>query len=337
MKRVFFFYIFALLLEGAIYGANLAPVANMTSFEGRSTIKIRDGRNFPVVQPFDLYIGDTIMTGKNGKMQIRFLDNTAIRLGNHTTLSIVDYAFDEKRKSVASYAISNGVFTFSVGGISEEDPEAFKIYSPTASIGIRGSSGEAWVSDGSMGHPAGLKLSVMKGHVLEVDTVRGERFILHDPEVFLEIDEYGKVHFSKKTYSLFDKGFSQGAERKKRKIILIENKENALEKEFFHKIVISEWSLYLFFLPEKFFLRREFRCPFLLRFSNVEMYANRRRKNKRRISKKSVLEVEKREKEVRFLSKKERNSYLSFMIDWGNHFYKASGRLRKFLRGIFYR
>lgn len=96
-----------------------------------------------------VFVGDKIETGFQAFIQIEFLDFSKINLMGSSQVIILDYLFDNSNKSKSEILIKNGALGFMVGRIEEIVPENFKVETTTASIGIRGSSGEIETSDGT--------------------------------------------------------------------------------------------------------------------------------------------------------------------------------------------
>ena len=90
-----------------------------------------------------VYIGDTIKTGTNGRVEMRMLDQASITLGQNSEFKIEDYLFDrEKGVGKVVMRIAVGTFRAVSGGISKLQKSSFALKSPVATIGIRGT--EFW-------------------------------------------------------------------------------------------------------------------------------------------------------------------------------------------------
>lgn len=87
-----------------------------------------------------IYEGDIVATGKRGRIQIGFRDDSIISLGNNTELELSEYVFkpDESKAGMVT-TIKQGFFRVLGGAITKISPESFKTKTPTATIGIRGS------------------------------------------------------------------------------------------------------------------------------------------------------------------------------------------------------
>lgn len=83
-----------------------------------------------------VYMGDTIRTGASGEAQIQLADDTRLVVGPNSLLVVDAFVFDRrgKAKQVALNAV-RGAFRFITGGSRKS---AYKIVTPTATIGVRG-------------------------------------------------------------------------------------------------------------------------------------------------------------------------------------------------------
>jgi len=84
--------------------------------------------------------GDTIKTGPRGRVQMSFVDNTVISLGQKTEMVIEEYRFNPTKSDGAMLTrVNEGVFRVMGGAITKIAPDKFKTETPSATIGIRGS------------------------------------------------------------------------------------------------------------------------------------------------------------------------------------------------------
>jgi ferric-dicitrate binding protein FerR (iron transport regulator) len=86
----------------------------------------------------DIFIGDKVITGPSGQVQIKFSDKTELVVGPNSSLLIEDYLLREDN-SAGQFAIKalGGTFRF-VTGQAEKD--RYKIETPTGTIGVRGTA-----------------------------------------------------------------------------------------------------------------------------------------------------------------------------------------------------
>ncbi|MBW2646189.1 MAG: FecR domain-containing protein [Deltaproteobacteria bacterium] len=96
-------------------------------------------------------LADTIKTGKRGRVQVMFDDNTLISLGQNSEMKIAEYEWNPEQKTGAMETrIKEGAFRVMGGTITQVAPKNFKTKTPAATIGIRGSMYAGKVAGGSL-------------------------------------------------------------------------------------------------------------------------------------------------------------------------------------------
>jgi hypothetical protein len=96
--------------------------------------------------------GDTLVTEKNTYAQIRFIDHGEITLRPGTTFKIENYAYDADKPDgdSAAFSLLKGGLRSITGLLGKRNKEKFSLKTPTATIGIRGTTFIAqWVDDAS--------------------------------------------------------------------------------------------------------------------------------------------------------------------------------------------
>ena len=75
-----------------------------------------------------------------GRMLLKFLDDSVVRLTEHTEVTLTKYYYDPNKKDDASMTMSfvSGTARFSTGRLGLVPKENIKIETPTATIGVRG-------------------------------------------------------------------------------------------------------------------------------------------------------------------------------------------------------
>jgi hypothetical protein len=86
----------------------------------------------------DIFIGDRVVTGADGQVQIKFSDQTELVVGPNSALLIEDYLLRED-ESAGRFAINalSGTFRFTTGRAPKD---RYVIETPTGTIGVRGTS-----------------------------------------------------------------------------------------------------------------------------------------------------------------------------------------------------
>lgn len=86
--------------------------------------------------------GDTLVAERGTYAQIRFIDNSEITLRPDTTFKIEAFAYDEARPDAdnASFNLVKGGLRSVTGLLGKRNKEKFSLKTPTATIGIRGTT-----------------------------------------------------------------------------------------------------------------------------------------------------------------------------------------------------
>jgi|TARA_R110000822_G_C15259128_1_gene488082 hypothetical protein len=99
---------------------------------------IRDLDKIEPNQGQDVISKDDLRTGE-GRLQVRFQDDSKLRMTEHTRIVIDNVVFDDDpSKSDLAMTFAQGTARFISGGLGKVDKENIRLKTPTASIGIRG-------------------------------------------------------------------------------------------------------------------------------------------------------------------------------------------------------
>ncbi|CCQ75353.1 FecR domain-containing protein [Magnetospira sp. QH-2] len=115
-------------------------------------IVVPGGQKKPLTPDMPLYLSDRIQTGSKGRVALRFTDDTFFSLGSKADILVDEFIYEPGMKgSRFSVRIAQGAFRFLSGQIAHLDAENFKVSTPVATIGIRGTHGLAVVEKDSTG------------------------------------------------------------------------------------------------------------------------------------------------------------------------------------------
>lgn len=122
-----------------------------------------------VQQGAEINAQDTIETKSNGKLQIRFTDGSIVSLSPNTRFYVERYLFNGKNdgNETGFFSLFKGTFRTVSGLIGKgANKDAYKVSTPTATIGIRGTEYTATEDNG-------LTVQVHKGAVFVTNEVGG--------------------------------------------------------------------------------------------------------------------------------------------------------------------
>lgn len=125
----------------AAAGAQAAAARVDFSF-GAVTVAGRAGER-PVAKGIELDSGDVVRTGANGRAQLRFTDGGFVSLQPNTEFRIDDYRFQGKADGTERglFALTRGAMRTVTGLVGRVNRDAYKVTTPTATVGIRGTGG----------------------------------------------------------------------------------------------------------------------------------------------------------------------------------------------------
>lgn len=113
--------------------------------------------------------GDTLVTEKSTYALVRFIDNSEITLRPASTLTIENFSFDNAKQDAdqARFSLVKGGLRSVTGLLGKRSKEKFELKTPTATIGIRGTTfiAEYVGAGGGSARPAGLYLQVLDGMI----------------------------------------------------------------------------------------------------------------------------------------------------------------------------
>lgn len=135
MRTCSLFLLLTLLLVGSASAADF--VASVKSAEGAAQI-LREGRALAAAPGDHVLRGDVLHTD-DGRMAVLFRDDTALSLGPDTEIAVSEFLFAPHEGNLDFLLkMSKGSAAFVTGQLGKIRPEAFRVETPQATIGIRG-------------------------------------------------------------------------------------------------------------------------------------------------------------------------------------------------------
>jgi hypothetical protein len=138
-----------LALFAPLIGVAAQPAGVVKIVKGEAAIE-RDGARQPAVPGLAVHAGDRIVTGVDGRIGITLDDNTLLSAGPNAVLVLEKYAFDSTTHAgVLDASLHRGTLAVSTGKISKQSPEAVRLRTPNAILGVRGTSFVIDAGDGA--------------------------------------------------------------------------------------------------------------------------------------------------------------------------------------------
>jgi len=143
-----------------VSAAMAAGAGKITYLEGHADILAADGKTRAAQKSALISQGDTVLTGKDGKLDIRFSDDSIFQLRPESQFRIEEYLYNGKAdgQEKASYRLLKGAFRTVTGVIGKNNKQAYMVATSEAAIGIRGTDYTARLANG-------LRVSVNRGEI----------------------------------------------------------------------------------------------------------------------------------------------------------------------------
>ncbi len=116
----------------------------VTSSQG-SVEAQRDGKTRLLAKGDPVCVGETLVTGHSGQVQLRMTDEALVAIRSQTRLKIDRYTYTGGNKDGSLLALHQGALRMVTGKIGHAYPQNDLIQTPTATIGVRGTDHEAVV------------------------------------------------------------------------------------------------------------------------------------------------------------------------------------------------
>jgi hypothetical protein len=108
----------------------------------------RDGKRIAVPVGFAIDVADIVRTGANGSIGITFHDNSLLSAGPNSELVVERFVFDSTtHQGEFDTKLKKGTLAVVSGKIVKQSPEAMRIRTPAAIMGVRGTEFVVKVDD----------------------------------------------------------------------------------------------------------------------------------------------------------------------------------------------
>ncbi|MGV7216867.1 FecR domain-containing protein [Bradyrhizobium sp. UFLA05-112] len=115
------------------------PIGNVATVTGIATV-IRDKNSYPLKARDDIYLNDVVQTASNSSLSIAFNDSTTFNLSASAKITIDNYVYEDGGKqNSAIFDVGKGTVAFVAAAVAKTGD--MKITTPTATLGIRGTTG----------------------------------------------------------------------------------------------------------------------------------------------------------------------------------------------------
>ena len=99
----------------------------------------RAGKTLPATVGQVVQQGDVVVTGADGSVGITFRDNSLVSIGPDSALGIDRFVFDSTtHQGNFDASLKQGTLAVVSGKLAKQSPEAMKVKTPAAILGVRG-------------------------------------------------------------------------------------------------------------------------------------------------------------------------------------------------------
>ena len=137
-----------LLSLSPLHATAEADISNQTSVRkvgevslvlGRAYIERANGRDL-IETGTEIRVGDRVFTEGGGHVHVRFIDDALVSVRPSSTLDVVRYDYDASKpqNSAVKFELSEGVARAISGDAAKSARERFRMNTPIAAIGVRG-------------------------------------------------------------------------------------------------------------------------------------------------------------------------------------------------------
>ena len=116
----------------------MAEIARVKMASGTASIE-RNGKLTRAAPGLQLEQGDRLVTGKDGRISLTFLDNTRFAVGPNSRVSVSQFRYDRTRQQGEFVtSVNRGSLAIVSGKIAKSKRDAMKVRTPTSLLGVRG-------------------------------------------------------------------------------------------------------------------------------------------------------------------------------------------------------
>lgn len=115
-----------------------AEIARIKQSSGAASVQ-RSNQQLKASPGLQLLPGDKLITGKDGRMSLTFVDNTRFAVGPNSQVSVSDFQYDRTRQKGSFVTqVDRGSLAVVSGKIAKSDRDAMKVRTPNTLLGVRG-------------------------------------------------------------------------------------------------------------------------------------------------------------------------------------------------------
>lgn len=154
----------AALIVGVLVFPGIAmaasPAGQVLVASGKVKAVSADGKTRDLNRRAPIYAGDKLVTATRANAQVKFTDGAIVSLKPSTELRVDEYAYEEGGLQKAFMSLVRGGFRTVTGAIGKTSRADYRVSTPVATIGIRGT-----LYDADFDPESGLDMAVWEGGI----------------------------------------------------------------------------------------------------------------------------------------------------------------------------
>ena len=116
----------------------VSEIARIKQSSGTASV-VRGAQQLKATPGLPLNAGDRLVTGKDGRMSLTFIDNTRFAVGPNSRVSVSQFQYDRTRQSGSMVTqVDRGSLAVVSGRIAKSGRDAMKVRTPNTLLGVRG-------------------------------------------------------------------------------------------------------------------------------------------------------------------------------------------------------
>ena len=132
------------------------PIGNVATLTGSATVTRNNSSAIPLKPKDDIYLNDVLQTAASSTLGVTFNDETTFNLTANASITVDNYVYEDGGKqNSALFNVTTGTVAFVASALARTGD--MKIATPTATLGIRGTTGLVEVN-GAAGGGHNIKL-----------------------------------------------------------------------------------------------------------------------------------------------------------------------------------
>ena len=176
-------------------GANSAEqFGTVDAVSGTASVSDKTGKTLPLTRGLNIYEGQTINTGDDGEVHLVTEDSGMIALRPDTVFRVDEYKAEGSSADKIFMSLLRGSIRSITGWIGKHNAAGYRITTPTATIGIRGTDHETTVRETNDGDEAGTYDNVYEGSTV-LKTPQGSAEVTPGKYAFAARDKAAAPYF----------------------------------------------------------------------------------------------------------------------------------------------